>query len=88
MDKEQEYAWSKFIRKSAAQFLLDLAHGRLRELGPERYGDHLTNIFFVHAVEMGLLSQGEAGTIMRRIPDDIQQEKADYGFGTAKTTNE
>lgn len=80
MTPEQEHAWSKFVRKSSAQFMLDLAHGRLRAAGAENYGAYLTNIFFVHAVEMGLLSQEDVAAIVRRMPEDIQQEKIESGW--------
>lgn len=64
------YQWSKFVRKSSALILLDMAHNRVQS----NYGLEIIHKLLITAAEMGIIAAEEGIAVTRRMMEDAQRE--------------
>ena len=73
MDEQLLTAWSSFARKTTAEFVLDVAHDRVRPT--TFYTLHSLYRLLMDARDFGLIEQEERESIMIRIEEDILRGK-------------
>lgn len=75
MTEEERYKWSCFFRKTAAQFMLHMAHNDLRGMSPNDIATKIVSDIMNNAFEFGLTSEEDGYMIAAGMAADIHKEE-------------